>query len=112
MTLAELQSHLQSNFQPAAAGSLDAVFRLVIGEESLRFHVGHGRLDFDLSGDARVDATFRFEDADTAWALLSGRADAFDAFMHGRFSADGYLMWAFALMSMFRNTSLPPAQAD
>ncbi len=48
-----------------------------------------------------------FEDVDTAWALLSGRGDAFDAFMEGRFKSDGYLMWAFALMAMFQSPSLP-----
>lgn len=107
MALRALQDHLKTSFHPAAAGKLDAVFRIAVNGESLSFRVHHGRLDFDLPSDIRPDATFMFEDVDTAWALLSGRADAFEAFMQGRFRSDGYLMWAFALMAMFQSTSLP-----
>jgi putative sterol carrier protein len=60
----------------------------------------------------RPDATFMFEDVDTAWALLSGRGDAFEAFMQGRFRSDGYLMWAFALMAMFQSASLPVSPVE
>jgi len=118
MALRSLQKHLEENFHPAAAGTIDATFRLTIDgpsdEEVLTFHVSHGVLDFsDGRTDAHVcDATFYFADIDTAWALLSGQGDAFQAFMDGQFRADGYLMWAFALMAMFRATSLPAAPPD
>jgi len=102
-----LKAHLEQNFQPAIAARFDAVFRIDVGDEPLPFRVRHGRLDFDVAADLRPDATFTFADADTAWALLSGRADAFEAFMQGRFRSDGYLMWAFALMAMFKSSSLP-----
>ena len=49
---------------------------------------------------------------DIAWALLSGQANAFDAFMEGRFRADGYLMWAFTLMAMFGSQSLPETPVE
>ena len=49
---------------------------------------------------------------DIAWALLSGQADAFSAFMEGRFRSDGYLMWAFTLMSMFQSESLPDTPVE
>lgn len=110
MTLQTLQAHLESNFYPPGAGSIDATFRLVIGDESLTFRVSHGMLEFLQA--APCDATFYFEDIDTARQLLSGQADAFEAFMHGRFRADGYLMWAFALMAMFRGAGLPESSAD
>lgn len=107
MPLDALQSHLRDAFHPPAAGHLDAVFRLTIGEESLAFRVADGALSFDLPGAGRADATFMFDDAATAWALLTGQGDAFEAFMDGRFRSDGHLMWAFALMAMFRAASLP-----
>jgi putative sterol carrier protein len=106
MTLIHLREHLESNFHAPTATGLDAVIRLVIGDDFMEFRVHDGRLDFDHA-HATPDATFRFADIDTAWALLSGRADAFEAFMEGRFRADGYLMWAFRLMAMFQSTSLP-----
>jgi putative sterol carrier protein len=107
MAIHALQSHLSSSFHPPAAAGLDAVFRLQIGAETLTFQVREGALDFALSDGLAPDATFIFEDIDTAWSLLSGRADAFEAFMQGRFRSDGYLMWAFALMAMFQSRSLP-----
>ena len=112
MALRALQSHLEATFHPPAAAGLDAVFQLAIGAERLTFHVNGTALSFDDEGALTPDATFFFEDVDTAWALLSGRADAFSAFMEGRFRADGYLMWAFALMAMFQSESLPEVPVE
>ncbi len=112
MSLSALQAHLEQSFHPPAAAGMDAVFRLEAGEATLRFRVRHGRLDFDLPADEQADATFIFQDEETASALLSGRADAFEAFMTGRFRSDGYLMWAFALMSMFQSASLPATPTE
>jgi len=106
MTLHSLQSHLERSFYPPGAGSIDAIFRLAVGAEALTFRVSHGNLDFVDS--AQCDATFYFADIDTAQELLCGHGDAFEAFMQGRFRADGYLMWAFALMAMFRGSNPPP----
>lgn len=112
MALRALQTHLEDTFHPPAAIGLDAVLRLQIGDEQLVFTVSPTGLIFDdpdtvPEPSSIPDATFFFEDVDTAWALLSGRADAFEAFMQGRFRADGYLMWAFSLMAMFQSGSLP-----
>jgi putative sterol carrier protein len=112
MALRALQAHLQETFHPAAAAGLDAVFRLCIGEEALTFAVHQDGLRFDEDSSLEPDATFYFEDVDTAWALLSGKADAFSEFMEGRFRADGYLMWAFTLMAMFQSRSLPETPTE
>ena len=112
MALIELKAHLQHNFHPPASGGIDATFRLVIDEESLAFRVARGECEFLDNGDSRPDVTFYFQDVDTAWALLSGRGNAIDAFMQGRFRADGYLMWAFALMAMFQSPSLPTTPTE
>jgi putative sterol carrier protein len=107
MALRSLQSHLEKTFFPPASAGMDAIIRLAIAEELLQFQVAEGRIQFHDADDHRPDATFFFEDVDVAWALLSGQADAFEAFMEGRFRADGYLMWAFTLMAMFQSESLP-----
>lgn len=106
MALRALQSHLEKTFFPPASQGMDAVIRLSIADESLIFEISNGEIRFRDEGVA-PDATFFFEDVDIAWALLSGQADAFSAFMEGRFRADGYLMWAFTLMAMFQSDSLP-----
>jgi putative sterol carrier protein len=111
MALSILQAHLEKNFHASAAAAIDATLRLSVAEDSLAFRISHGTLEFvdGASCDgASCDATFYFHDVDSALALLSGQADPFEAFMNGGFRADGYLMWAFTLMAMFRTASLPP----
>ncbi len=112
MALSALQAHLEATFHPPASAGLDATFRLAIGDEELTFQVVDGVLNFADSYENSPDATFFFESVDIAWALLSGQADAFEAFMEGRFRADGYLMWAFALMAMFQSGSLPQTPVE
>ncbi|MGD8829655.1 MAG: SCP2 sterol-binding domain-containing protein [Pseudomonadales bacterium] len=107
MALRALQSHLSKTFFPPASQGMDAVIRLAIADEYLQFEIADGAIRFHDAETRRPDATFYFEDVDIAWALLSGQEDAFKAFMEGRFRADGYLMWAFTLMAMFRSSSLP-----
>jgi putative sterol carrier protein len=112
MSLTDLRQLLEASFHPPAARALDALLRIQVGEETLDFRVTHGELDFDTACGARPDTTFRFADHATALALLTGREDAFEAFMSGRFRADGYLMWAFTLMAMFRSQSLPATPTE
>ncbi|MEN9805997.1 MAG: sterol transfer family [Pseudomonadota bacterium] len=110
--LHDLRRILMTNFYPPAARGMDAVLRVQVGDEGIDFRVENERIEFDLEPHAAADTTFRFADHRTARALLTGEEDAFEAFMHGRFRADGYLMWAFTLMAMFRSTSLPPTPTD
>ena len=107
MALRALQTHLEKTFFAPASQGMDAVLRLAIADEELLLEISEHTLRFHEPGAVRPDATFFFEDVDTAWALLSGQADAFEAFMAGQFRADGYLMWAFTLMAMFQSASLP-----
>lgn len=114
MTLAELQRELTRRFDPAQATGLDAMIRLDCGGDSLDLRLEHGRLSFIAAGStaAAPDVTFHFADGDTARELLLGSGDGFQAFMDGRFRADGHLMWAFQLMAMFRSQSLPEDPRD
>ena len=112
MALRALQSHLENTFFPPASVGMDAIIRLAIADELLQFEVAEGKIEFHDAESRKPDATFIFEDVDIAWALLSGQADAFGAFMEGRFRSDGYLMWAFTLMSMFQSESLPDTPVE
>jgi putative sterol carrier protein len=112
MALRALQAHLESTFHAPASQGMDAVMCLSIDDEELLIEIRDQVIRFHEPGTTRPDATFFFEDVDTAWALLSGQADAFEAFMEGRFRADGYLMWAFTLMAMFQSRSLPESPIE
>lgn len=95
-----LTNRLQSAFHPPAASHLDATFALDVGGEHIVFRVRHGQLEF--ADGLEADATFYFDTPAQALQLLTGDADVFQAFMEGRFRANGYLMWTFALLNMFR----------
>ena len=107
MSLRELGSRLESAFHAPAATGMDAVLRIQVGDEHITFRVAHGTLSLLTDPTHAPDATFHFADLATAQALFFGTEDAFEAFMNERFRADGYLMWAFTLMAMFRSRSLP-----
>ena len=109
MNTDDLKQALQAAFHPAAAVDFDARVRLQLGlpEDSpapaLTLTIHHGVLDVAEStpGEA-VDFTLFFADAEQALALLTGQADPVAAFMAHEFRADGYLIWVFSVLAMFR----------
>ena len=105
MSLAELENFLIARFDAQMAAGFDGVIRLSVDAQSLTCTIRDGQLTCNT--EAAPDVTFMFSDFDTAMAILSGQTDPIDAFMQGRFKADGYLMWAFAMMAFFRSESLP-----
>jgi len=112
MTITDLHRLLEASFQPGITRGMDAVLRVQAGEDAVTFRVDHGTIVFDPGNLLVPDATFHFADVATARELLQGEQDAFEAFMAGRFRADGYLMWAFALIAMFRGMSEAAVPAD
>lgn len=112
MTPQDLANELRARFRPEAAVGIDMLVRLDVSDhEHLLLRVADGRLT--VSEDTQVpDVTFRFADLPTTVALIRGQANAIDAFMHGRFRSDGYLMMAFRLMELFGSRSLPPTPND
>jgi putative sterol carrier protein len=99
MTISELKSLLEANFQPAAAADFNATLAISAGGESLTLTVNGNALTFP--DQAEPDATFIFPDVDAAWHLISGKTNPIDAFMAGEFRSDGFLLWGFRLLGMF-----------
>ncbi len=112
MTLTDLANELRMRFRPEAAIGVDMRIRLdVSNEEHLLLRVADGALTV-TDGPETPDVAFQFADLATAVAIIRGEANAIDAFMHGRFRSDGYLMIAFRLMELFGSRSLPPTPND
>ncbi len=112
MNIEDLANELQARFRSEAAVGIDMLVRLDVSPgEHLLLRVADGSLT--VTQDTQTpDVTFRFADLPTAIALIRGQANAIDAFMHGRFRSDGYLMMAFRLMELFGSRSLPPTPND
>lgn len=112
MTPQELADELRVRFRPEAALGIDMLVRLdVSDDEYLLLRIADGVLTVTQDPQA-PDVTFRFADLPTTVALIRGQANAIEAFMHGRFRSDGYLMMAFRLMELFGSRSLPPTPND
>ncbi len=112
MNTQDLADELRARFRPEAAVGIDMIVRLdVSDDEHLLLCVEDGALTVTC-GTQTPDVTFRFADLPTTIALIRGQANAIDAFMHGRFRSDGYLMMAFRLMELFGSRSLPPTPND
>ena len=111
-TLDNLVQLLEQRFRPEQAIGVDMRLRLSTGEGDIDVRIEAGRLSVGRERSAAADVTFMFENLGTAWQILLGEASAIDAFMHGRFRSDGYLMMAFKLMEIFGSSSLPPTPND
>ncbi len=112
MTLQDLANELRTRFRPEAAVGLDMRIRLEVSDrDHLLLRIADNTLSV-THGIEPADVAFRFADLPTAVAIIRGEANAIDAFMHGRFSSDGYLMIAFKLMELFGSSSLPPTPND
>lgn len=105
MQFADLETLLISRFDARSAAGFDGAIRLTVDPDALQFTIRDGQLVF--GGRIAPDVTFTFSDVETATALLSGQSNPIDAFMQGRFKADGYLLWAFALPAFFPSESGP-----
>jgi putative sterol carrier protein len=112
MNIEQLAAELYQRFRPDAASGIDMLVRLDVSDRAhLLLCVRDGVLT--ITKDSRPpDVTFRFDNLATATAIIRGESDAIEAFMHGRFRADGYLMMAFKLMELFGSRSLPPTPND
>ncbi len=104
MRTEEFIARLTQAFHPAAAEEFDGHVRLDLGDDgAVLLHVNHGSLAVaPAPEDASADFTLYFNDAKHAFDLLTGAADPVAAFMAHEFRADGYLIWVFSVLAMFR----------
>lgn len=105
----ELRDTLAQRFDGAALAGQDVRIALAVaGWLPLVCSISEAGLVFD---DTVVpEATFYFDSAQTALALLCGDGDVMEAFMEERFRSDGSLTLVFMLLSVFRGIPLdvPP----
>jgi hypothetical protein len=126
--VASVRDYLQARINPAVVINLEARICLAWprpiqteAEPSSRSDEPNSQLNFELTfelkqgqliwlaTDAQAQATFWFRDAQDVGHLLSSSdsayADFMQRFMAAELSSDGYLPWAFTLLSLFRGGS-------
>lgn len=112
--VASVRDYLQARINPAVVISLEASICLAWpapiqansqNKYELTFELKQGQLTW-LESAAQAQATFWFRDAQDVRHLLSSSdtayADFMQRFMAAELSSDGYLPWAFTLLSLFR----------
>ncbi|MEZ5597158.1 MAG: SCP2 sterol-binding domain-containing protein [Pseudomonadales bacterium] len=104
-----LAQRLQGAFNATAAGDFDGTVLIctqpggAADAQALLLTVDHGTLAAGpASAGTHADVTLYFHSADEALQLLTGSANPIAAFMEGAFRSDGYLLWIFAVLAMFR----------
>jgi len=106
LTAENLAERLLAGFTPNAAPDFDGSVRLVLQSlphaEAVCFRIDHGRIQRLDCTRQPFDITLYFQSADEAFNLLCGSANPVSAFMDGSFRSDGYLLWVFAVLAMFR----------
>ena len=104
------EAALAQRFAANAAQGVDVAMALAVdGDEPRRlaaFEVRDGKLTF-LPQSEDPDATFFFDEAQTALDILDGQEAMFTAFADSRFRADGNLPLAFVLLGLFQKGRRP-----
>ena len=99
------EQELARRFQTAAAGGLDLMLAFAVDGDVPRrltaFEVREGALTFRDGEGGALDATFFFDQPQTALDIRDGRENPFAAFADSRFRSDGNLPLAFVLLGLF-----------
>lgn len=96
-----LFTQMQNNFDSGAAAGLDAVFQYQITDgEPYYVAVADGECNVTQGEHDDPSVTLHM-DADTLAEVMSGETDGMQAFMMGRIKADGDIMLATRLASVF-----------
>ena len=99
------EQELARRFHTAAAQGVDLALAFAVDGDAPRrltaFEVREGALTFQDGEGGALDATFFFDQPQTALDILDGRENPFAAFADSRFRADGNLPLAFVLLGIF-----------
>ncbi len=99
---------LLASHQPSAGREFDAKVMLecASSKTAVLLELHHGDIRCRLAApEDEADFTLYFNSCEQAAALLTGQADPVAAFMAHQFRADGYLIWVFSVLAMFRRSS-------
>ncbi len=102
-SLAAKHTELLPHFKPAFLQTSQAVFQFRFDDDA-PFYLVVTQNGFELIAGSTDDATLTLfiDSHETCWGLLSGRIDGMQAFMDGRYKADGNIVLSQLLLYLFR----------
>ncbi len=98
-----LSTHLERRFHPTAAQDMDLHITLEWPGGSFAFVVRDGQF-LPNPGDMPTELVVYGRSEAGLRALLTGQANPVDAFMAGELRSNGYLMWVFRVLALFRSS--------
>ena len=105
--LDEKQRELRPFFKPGFLQRENTVFQFRF-EEGEPFHLTVTETDFSLDAGIHESPTLNLfvADHETCWGLVRGTLDGMQAFMDGRYCADGHIVLSQLLLYLFRANDL------
>ena len=102
-TIDKIIEYLTNNFDPAAAGEIDARIELRMSEESIHFVIQEKKMQMGKH-DKSPEIILFFESSALAYEIFTGTTGMVDAFLNGQFKSDSNLIWVFHILGAFRNS--------
>jgi putative sterol carrier protein len=97
---AALAPHFKSGFLPREMTTFQ--FEFVDGEP-FYLEVSEGNFSFAPGYHSEPTILMNISDHETCWGLLDGRIDGMQAFMEGRYRADGNIVLSQLLLYLFKS---------
>ncbi len=117
MDQSQWHAHLQSAFTADAARGIEAVYRIRCADApTYSLRIADNRLMCWI-GEERAEAaqptvTIHFDSFANHCAIIEGRMDPMQAFLEGRFRADGHIVLAMRMLHVFMPKHARTGPAD
>ncbi|MFT4719186.1 MAG: hypothetical protein ACI9SB_000349 [Candidatus Azotimanducaceae bacterium] len=104
--LAHKQQQLAKRFNPRVLQRDQVVFQFIFdGEPPFHLLIAGSHIDLLLGTVAEPTVQLFIDTHATCWGLLEGEIDGMQAFMEGRYRADGNIVLSQLLLYLFRSNN-------
>jgi putative sterol carrier protein len=102
--LTEKQKAFEPHFKPDLLQRTSTVFQFrFISDEDFFLSVSQDSFSFNEGSATNPTLTLYLDHHETCWQLLMGTRDGMDAFMNGRYRADGNIVLSQLLLYLFKS---------
>lgn len=103
-TLANKTAEFAPHFKPGFLSREETIFQFSLSSgERFYLVVTPGTFEFQAGNHDAPTLQVAISDLDTCWGLLEGRLDGMQAFMEGKYRADGNIVLSQLLLYLFKS---------